>query len=210
MDLHSKSIKCNKRSPAFSSFKEKECRAFYCIYFCFKLPHNTSKKLLRKEQIQLVIVHARRILVPHAALIPHAGAVRHVPAQHIHALRRTVAAMQTNAQTHRIRGLRRQLFHRLIYITLARLQFLSHHKASHRHAGAFIKPHRRFIKRPHHQLQRFRIAALRFRLARIQQRRADAHALCLRQHGQLLHNRPHTRQSNRIPGISPHHRAGKP
>lgn len=80
MDLHSKSIKCNKRSPAFSSFKEKECRAFYCIYF--KLPHNTSKKLLRKEQIQLIVVHARRILVPHAALIPHAGAVRHVPAPH--------------------------------------------------------------------------------------------------------------------------------
>lgn len=25
--LHSKSLKCNKRSPAFSSFKEKECRA---------------------------------------------------------------------------------------------------------------------------------------------------------------------------------------
>ena len=66
MDLHSKSIKCNKRSPAFSSFKEKECRAFYCIYFYFKLPHNTSKKLLRKEQIQLIVVHARRILVPHA------------------------------------------------------------------------------------------------------------------------------------------------
>ena len=96
MDLHSKSIKCNKRSPAFSSFKEKEYRAFYCIYFYFKLPHNTSKKLLRKEQIQLIVVHARRILVPHAALIPHAGAVRHVPAQHVHALRRTVAAMQTN------------------------------------------------------------------------------------------------------------------
>ena len=76
MDLHSKSIKCNKRSPAFSSFKEKECRAFYCIYFYFKLPHNTSKKLLRKEQIQLIVVHARRILVPHAALIPHAGASR--------------------------------------------------------------------------------------------------------------------------------------
>ena len=73
MDLHSKSIKCNKRSPAFSSFKEKECRAFYCIYFYFKLPHNTLKKLLRKEQIQLIVVHARRILVPHAALIPHAG-----------------------------------------------------------------------------------------------------------------------------------------
>ena len=28
MDLHCKSIKCNKRSPAFSSFKEKECRLF--------------------------------------------------------------------------------------------------------------------------------------------------------------------------------------
>ena len=82
MDLLCKSIKCNKRSPAFSSFKEKECRAFYCIYFYFELPHNTSKKLLRTKQIQLVIVHARRILVPHAALIPQSRPARTCAAPH--------------------------------------------------------------------------------------------------------------------------------
>ena len=143
MDLHSKSKKSNKRSPAFSSFKEKECRASLFINIISILIVNChtihQKSFLERNKFS-------SSSFTHGAYWSHTRPSYHRAVRHVHALRRTVAAMQTNAQTHRVRGLRRQLFHRLIYITLARLQFLFHHKASHRHAGAFIKPHRRFIK----------------------------------------------------------------
>lgn len=59
--------KMQQAKPCILIFQRKRMQGFviykYHIDSYCKSPHNTSKKLLRKEQIQLVIVHARHVLL---------------------------------------------------------------------------------------------------------------------------------------------------